>query len=162
MAHTLTFTGHGYSYCKVNNQTVTFPYTLKNGDVISFGNGSDVDRYFTVNGNTIIPETIKNSDITIVGVTEGSGPIRTLDYYITYTEVSRKSVDLTTLSGWSTLSAGTHNITIVAKAAGYVDSEPSEAVQVTKQASTNYEVVGSILRVFNAQYTQEGGNLILL
>ena len=43
------------------------------------------------------------------------------------------SVDLTTLPGWSSLSTGSHNITIVAKADGYRDSEPSAAVSVTKQ-----------------------------
>lgn len=43
-----------------------------------------------------------------------------------------KSVDLTTLPGWSSLSSGTHNITIAAKAAGYIDSEKSAGVEVTK------------------------------
>ena len=43
------------------------------------------------------------------------------------------NIDLTTLPGWSSLSSGTHNITIVAKADGYRDSEPSAAVSVTKQ-----------------------------
>lgn len=43
-----------------------------------------------------------------------------------------ESVDLTTLPGWSSLSSGTHNITIVAKAAGYIDSEKSAVVEVTK------------------------------
>lgn len=43
-----------------------------------------------------------------------------------------KSIDLTTLPGWSSLSSGTHNITIVAKAAGYMDSEKSAVVEVTK------------------------------
>ena len=47
---------------------------------------------------------------------------------------SANSVDLTTLPGWSSLSSGTHNITIVAKAAGYRDSEPSAAVNVEKAA----------------------------
>ena len=37
------------------------------------------------------------------------------------------SVDLTTLPGWASLSTGSHNITVVAKAAGYRDSEPSAA-----------------------------------
>lgn len=46
--------------------------------------------------------------------------------------MARKSVDLTTLPGWSSLSTGSHNITIVAKADGYKDSEPSAAVSVTK------------------------------
>ena len=48
--------------------------------------------------------------------------------------MARKSVDLTTLAGWEALSSGTHNITIVAKANGYRDSEPSAAVQVEKTA----------------------------
>ena len=43
-----------------------------------------------------------------------------------------KSVDLTTLSGWASLSTGTHSVTIVAKADGYRDSEPSAGVTVTK------------------------------
>lgn len=47
---------------------------------------------------------------------------------------TKVSVDLTTLSGWSSLSAGSHNITVVAKADGYRDSEPSAAVSVTKGA----------------------------
>ena len=46
----------------------------------------------------------------------------------------RKSVDLTTLPGWSSLSSGSHSITIVAKAEGYRDSEPSAAVSVEKAA----------------------------
>ena len=38
------------------------------------------------------------------------------------------SVDLTTLPGWSSLSTGSHSITIVAKANGYRDSKPSAAL----------------------------------
>ena len=41
------------------------------------------------------------------------------------------NIDLTTLPGWSSLSSGSHSITIVAKADGYRDSEPSAAVSVT-------------------------------
>lgn len=43
-----------------------------------------------------------------------------------------KSIDLATLPGWSALSSGSHNITIVAKAAGYIDSEKSTGVEVIK------------------------------
>lgn len=43
------------------------------------------------------------------------------------------SIELTTLPDWSSLSGGSHNITIIAKADGYRDSEPSAAVSVTKQ-----------------------------
>ena len=49
-----------------------------------------------------------------------------------WSSAARKSVDLTILPGWSSLSSGTHNITIVAKAAGYIDSEKSAGVEVTK------------------------------
>ena len=42
------------------------------------------------------------------------------------------SVDLTTLPGWASLSDGSHNITIVARADWYRDSEPSAGVTVTK------------------------------
>ena len=42
------------------------------------------------------------------------------------------NIDLTTLPGWASLSDGSHNITIVAKADGYKDSEQSTAVSVTK------------------------------
>ena len=47
----------------------------------------------------------------------------------------RLSVDVSTLAGWANLSAGEKNITIVAKAAGYKDSAPSAAVQVTNAAA---------------------------
>lgn len=41
--------------------------------------------------------------------------------------------DLSTNSKWTTLADGTHNVTIIAKAAGYRDSDPSTAVSFTKQ-----------------------------
>lgn len=50
--------------------------------------------------------------------------------------VTRLSVDVSTLAGWDALSAGSHAITVVAKASGYKDSEPSASVSVTKAAST--------------------------
>ena len=53
------------------------------------------------------------------------------------------SVDLTTLQGWSSLSDGTHSITIVAKADWYRDSEPSAAVSVAKGVEEYSEGSGS-------------------
>ena len=44
------------------------------------------------------------------------------------------NIDLTTLPGWASLPSDTYSITIVAKADGYRDSEPSAAVSVTKGA----------------------------
>lgn len=46
--------------------------------------------------------------------------------------MAKKSVDLTTLSGWANLSDGNHTIKIVAKGTGYRDSEKSAGVTVTK------------------------------
>ena len=59
------------------------------------------------------------------------------------------NIDLTTLSGWSSLSSGTHNITIVAKANGYRDSEPSAAVSVTKQGG------GQVIKAGTYQFIEE-------
>lgn len=49
--------------------------------------------------------------------------------------VSTTGVDLSTFSGWTSLTDGTYNITIIAKADGYRDSEPSAVVSVTKGAA---------------------------
>lgn len=60
------------------------------------------------------------------------------------------SVDLTTLPGWASLSTGSHNITVVAKADGYRDSAPSAAVQVEKAAAM--PVKGDIITLDSKQY----------
>lgn len=64
----------------------------------------------------------------------------------------RISVDLTTLPGWSSLSSGSHSITIVAKADGYRDSEPSAAVSVTKADTANFTL--SITRGNKTGYSE--------
>jgi len=63
--------------------------------------------------------------------------------YTTRANVSRLSVDVSTLAGWDALSAGAHDITIVAKASGFKDSAPSAAVSVTKAASTKTLAAGT-------------------
>ena len=60
------------------------------------------------------------------------------------------SVDLTTLPGWASLSAKTYDITIVAKADGYRDSEPSAAVSVEKAAAM--PIKGDIITLDSKQY----------
>lgn len=50
--------------------------------------------------------------------------------------MAKKSVDLTTLSGWANLSDGNHTIKIKAKGTGYIDSELSAGVVVSKAPST--------------------------
>lgn len=80
---------------------------------------------------------------------------------------SRLSVDVSTLAGWANLSAGSHDITIVAKAAGYKDSAPSASVKVTKAASTKTLKAGTYkwkdvptLQLFNETiaFTSGGSN----
>ena len=48
----------------------------------------------------------------------------------------RKQIDLTTLPGWANLSTGNHTIKIKAKGTGYIDSELSAGVVVSKAPST--------------------------
>ena len=73
--------------------------------------------------------------ISITGGTDATNTnlINWLEANATQQTTPRKSVDLTTLPGWSSLSSGSHSIKIVAKADGYRDSEPSAAVSVTKE-----------------------------
>ena len=74
-----------------------------------------------------------------------------LEANATQQTVSTKvSVDLTTLPGWESLSDGSHTITIVAKADGYRDSEPSEAVSVTKAATMPAK--GDIITIEDKRY----------
>ena len=51
--------------------------------------------------------------------------------------------DLSTNAKWATLAGGTHDITIVAQADGYRDSEPSAAVSVEKAQQEYTKVSGS-------------------
>lgn len=44
-----------------------------------------------------------------------------------------RSIDFTTLSGWQSLSPGSYDITIVAKADGYIDSVPTTPIKLHKQ-----------------------------
>lgn len=60
------------------------------------------------------------------------------------------NIDLTTLLGWSSLSSGSHRITIVAKAAGYRDSEPSASVTVEK--GVTMPVKGDLITIESKQY----------
>lgn len=141
MAHTLTFSG---CYITVNSEYVSSGYELKNGDVLSLeidassrvgilGNAT-----ITINGTEYQPTgatflAFSDTDLNIV-YTSGSGFAPNVSFIIDYTETPRKSVDLTTLSGWQALSSGAHSIQLKAKASGYKDSELSQAVSVTKEA----------------------------
>ena len=62
------------------------------------------------------------------------------------------SVDLTTLPGWTSLPTGSHSITVVAKADGYRDSEPSVAVSVEKAPAVVMPNKGDIITLDSKQY----------
>lgn len=94
-------------------------------------------------GGDIISGKEAYKTITITGGTDAtnSALISWLEANATQQAVSTKvSVDLTTLSGWSALPPKTYDITIVAKADGYKDSEPSAAVSFTKGTAEGYTV----------------------
>ena len=82
------------------------------------------------------PEHYFNGSMTITGGTDATNAdlITWLQAHATLQTPTTpsKSIDRTTLSGGANLSAGTHSSTIVAKADGYRDSEPSAAVTVNK------------------------------
>ena len=71
----------------------------------------------------------------------------------------KKQIDLTTLPSWSSLSSGTHNITIVAKADGYRDSEPSAAVSVTKQGGGGKVIKAGTYQFIEAPNIPIGTNI---
>ena len=99
-----------------------YTVVLKDGYVIDSVTATDGISISNITDTTFYGEWVDNAyaDITITSKQATSTP--------------RKSIDLTTLPGWSSLSSGSHSITIVAKADGYRDSEPSAAVSVTKAA----------------------------
>ncbi len=136
MAYTLTFDES--VYCKVNGVPKDSPYTLSNGDVITvtpnYGN-------FVVNNTTYSASTantidISNSDITITkgGSVPALDPVNTTINF-SAASANRISVDMSTLSGWANIAAGSHTLTVKAKADGYGTSDASTGVTFTKAAA---------------------------
>ena len=77
----------------------------------------------TANGTTVSQDAVQNAT---------SYDVYADDTVLLGSVTSQQSVDLTTLSGWADLANGNHTIQIVAKADGYIDSEKSAGVEVTK------------------------------
>ena len=79
---------------------------------------------------------------------------------------SKVSIDLTTLSGWDNVTSGEHQISVVAKAQGYLDSEKSTAVTFTKASVSTGEtwVLNDILSFgiknwsYNVNFTSNGNS----
>lgn len=146
MAHALTITGwENSSYYEVptvngvEKTNTDSPITLKNGDVIRVPTDR---RDVTINGTSYVGQTttldLANQDIALVA----TGGEKTPDTYhfvtINYTESggsTKVNVDLTTLSGYESLPAGTYALGVKAKASGYTDSDLSQTVSFTKLAA---------------------------
>ena len=80
----------------------------------------------TANGTTVSWDAVENAT---------SYDVYADDTTLLGNVTSQQSVDLTTLSGWANLTDGNHTIQIMAKSDGYIDSEKSAGVEVTKSAS---------------------------
>lgn len=87
------------------------------------------------------PKTVGNGGTLYKpGTTFNSVRDSTKTTYISIEAVSSKiSIDLTTLTGWDNVSSGTHEISVVAKATGYLDSEKSTAVSFIKASTSTGE-----------------------
>lgn len=124
-SNNIQFTELNYSYVVIG-ETKELSYIDRNNrdnDVIAYSTlgfgGWQNEVYRTVTFDEPI------TDATLLAWLQANG---------TKQSTSRLSVDLTTLAGWDALSAGAHDITVVAKASGFKDSEKSAAVSVTKAA----------------------------
>lgn len=112
------------------NKEYTFNVTMQEGYVLD-----------TVVSNNYISNILNNS----FTIKPDEAIITATVVITTKKEITKKSVDLTTLTGWNDLSAGNHNITIKAKASGYRDSVASESVVVNKAGSGETWVLNNIL-----------------
>ena len=129
--HTFSTSGELYTFSLEPGNDINLTVTLKSSYSL------DNSTLGTTSGNTIVIPENEISTSMVCTITSKLA-------------VSRKSIDLTTLPGWSSLSSGSHSITIVAKADGYRDSEPSAAVSVTKAAAMPSK--GDIITIESKQY----------
>lgn len=163
-----------YTQAVINSQGLTFLNTsildycaVYNGAVKTVNDDGtfNITLPFTISGFSTTPDATESDSGLSVGSTITYDEIvSALNLYAVPASTSRKSVDLTTLTGWEALSSGTHNITVVAKADGYRDSEPSEAVSVTKQGAHTLTISGCYAFVneslVNSGYTLKNGDTI--
>ena len=98
---------------------------------VTLNTGYVIDSIMLDDGS-VPPAVLKSQTNNGFVITAGAGGLGGTYTITSKVSASRKEIDLTTLSGWASLSTGSHNITIVAKADGYKDSEPSAAVSVEK------------------------------
>ena len=118
----------------IYSETVT-----TSGQSIDFP-GTSTNFYVTLTDgyalNTVVASSGTISDITSNSFKWTFGDNANITITLTSKVATvKKSIDLTTLPGWSNLSSGNHTIKIKAKGTGYRESELSAGVVVSKGAS---------------------------
>ena len=150
-----------------------YPFYSNNKEYYNlvYSTGPDAIEYMRLEGESYISETVfenaawvnDNYKTITIPDTAYCGYGADVQLQLNYTKTPRLSVDVSTLAGWANLSAGEKNITIVAKAAGFKDSAPSAAVQVTKAAAGETWVLNQTFgylttQTFTVNFTSNGQN----
>lgn len=118
---------------KQSTPTLTFKHFY---DAVTIGSGTYKFRHYSQ--TEPLPQLATPQNVSASGATVSWDAVENATGYeilvsgSSFGTVSTTSVDLSTLSGWASLTDGEYSVTIVAKADGYGDSEPSAAVSVTK------------------------------
>ena len=128
------------------NKLTSTGYNFGNVEENIYVNSSEDGKELLVkNGYKIkyveYPKTVGNGGTSYKpGTTFNSVRDSTKTTYISIEAASSKvSIDLTTLTGWDNVTAGEHQISVVAKATGYRDSEKSVAISFTKASVSTGE-----------------------
>lgn len=126
-----TTSGSEHSGSVVDSTGYIFTVTLNSGyilDTVSFVPGHDAGGELSGQSDTQFTLTAQSGGIN--GIVTLTSKLAT----------ATKSYDLSTSSKWASLADGEHQVTIVAKADGYKDSNASSAVTVTKSSGETLEV----------------------
>lgn len=125
---TLSFSGNIATFTTINSGSMHIDYS----------NDIYVETYDTSTGSSSTPltATFKNN---IENITLQDNDEFPKKYNISFITTNKVSIDLTTLTGWDNVSSGEHQISVIAKATGYRDSEKSTAVTFTKASASTGE-----------------------
>jgi len=151
--HIFSTSGEIYTVGYEPGNNVTLTVTLKDGYSLDTAVNNSGVAVGTINGNVVtIPEPESGFNYTWILTSKQA--------------VSKVSIDLTTLSGWDNVASGEHQISVVAKASGYLDSEKSIAVTFNKASVSTGEtwVLNDILSFgiknwsYNVNFTSNGNS----
>lgn len=127
--------GGGHEYTRsgemttlLANRTYTATVTLNSGYILDS---------VTANEDGVTISNITDTTFVFQGITDTVSTIT----ITSKSSVSKVSIDLTTLTGWDNVSSGEHQISVIAKATGYLNSEKSTAVTFTKASIGNIYTV---------------------